>query len=65
MLKTQQRFKSEITDVINNMALSSNDDKGMQPIDLVETYVYGTSEDLVIEKEQTKYNKVIKQYKND
>ena len=65
MLKTQQRFKSEITDVINNIALSSNNDKGMQPIYLIETYVYGTSEDLVIEKEQTKCNKVIKQYKND
>ena len=65
MLKTQQRFKSEITHVINNMALSSNDDKWMQLIDLIETYVYVTSEDLVIEKEQTKCNKVIKQYKND
>ena len=65
MLKTQQRFKSEITDVINNMALSSNDDKGMQPIDLIETYVYGMSEDLVIEKKRTKCNKVIKQYKSD
>ena len=37
ILKTQQRFKGEKHDVfteeINKIALSSNDDKRMQPID--------------------------------
>ena len=37
----------------------------MQSIDLIETYPYGTSKDLVSEKEEIKCNNVIKQYKND
>ena len=32
------------------LLLSSNDDKIMQPIDLVETHASGTREDLVSEK---------------
>ena len=43
MLKTQQRFKSErhniFTEEINRIALSSNDDKKIQSIDSIETYV--------------------------
>ena len=35
---------------INKIALSSNDDKLMQPIDSIETYAYATSKDLVSEK---------------
>ena len=31
---------------INSIALSSNDNKKMQSIDSIETYVYGTSKDL-------------------
>ena len=42
MLETQQRFKSErhnvFTEEINKIALSSNDNKKMQSIDLIETY---------------------------
>ena len=42
MLKTQQRFKSErhniFTEVLDKIALSSNDDKRMQSIDSTETY---------------------------
>ena len=34
--------------------LSSNDYKRMQSVDLIETYAYGTSEDLVSEKEEIK-----------
>ena len=53
ILKTQQRFKSErhnvFTEEINKIALSSNNDKRMQAIDLIETYVYGTGKVLVIE----------------
>ena len=36
----------------NNILLSSNDDKRMQSINLIETYAYGISKDLVSEKEK-------------
>ena len=56
ILKTRQRFKNErqnvFTEEINNIVLSSNDDKGMQSIDFIETYAYGTSKDLVSEKKR-------------
>ena len=46
ILKSQQRFKSErhnvFTDEINKIALSSNDDEGIQSIDSIETYAYRT-----------------------
>ena len=68
ILKTHQIFKSEkhnvFTEEINKIALSSNDDKRVQFIDSIETYAYGTSKDLVSEKEVIKCNKIIKQYKN-
>ena len=68
ILKTQQRFKSEkhnvFTEEINKIAFSSNDDKRMQSINLIETYGYGTSKDLVCKKEEIKCNNIIKQYKN-
>ena len=35
----------------------------MHSIDLIETYGYGTSIDLVNEKEEIKYNNIIKRYK--
>ena len=47
----------------NKIALSSNDDKRIQSIDLIETYAYVTSKDPVSEKEETKCNNIIKQYK--
>ena len=44
MLKTQQRFKSEkynaFAEEINKIALSSNDNKRMQSIDLIETCIW-------------------------
>ena len=47
ILKPQQRFKSERHDVyteeINNIALSSNDDKKLQTFDRITSYPYGTS----------------------
>ena len=50
ILKTQEGFKSErhnvFTEEITKIALSSNDDKKMQSIDLIETHAYGTSKDL-------------------
>ena len=68
MLKPQQRFKSERHNVfiekINKIALSSNDAKRMQSIDLIETYAYETSKVLLSEKELIKCNNIIKRYKN-
>ena len=47
ILKSQQRFKSERYDVytekINEIALSSNDDKRLQTVDRITSYPYGTS----------------------
>ena len=55
-MKNLQRFKSErhnvFTERIYKIALSSNDDKKMQPIYLIETYAFGTSKDLVSEKKR-------------
>ena len=44
------------------MALSSNDDKRIQSVDSIETYAYGTSIDLVSQKEETKCNSILKQW---
>ena len=67
ILQTQQRFKSEKHNVfieeINNIGLSSNDDKKMQSIDSIATYAYVTIKDLVSEKEEIKCSNIIKQYK--
>ena len=43
--------------------LSSNDDKTMQLIDLIETCEYGTSKDIVSKKEEMKCSNLIKRYK--
>ena len=63
------RFKSEnhnvFTEEINKIALRLNDDIRIQSIDLIDKYVYGTSKDLVSEKEDIKYNNIIKLYEND
>ena len=63
ILKTQQRFKSKrynvFTEEINKIALSSNDDKIMQSIYSIETYAYGTSKDLVSDKEEIKCKNII------
>ena len=37
----------------------------MQSTDLIETYAYGTSKDLVSDKEEINCNNIIKRYKND
>ena len=48
ILKTQQRFKSErhsvLSEEIDKVALSSNDDKRMQSIHSIKTYAYGFTE---------------------
>ena len=43
--------------------LSWNDDKRMESIDSIETYAYGTSTNLVSEKEEIKCSNIIKRYK--
>ena len=48
---------------LTRLLLSSNDDKRMQSIDSIETYAYGTSKDLVSDKEEIKCNNIIKRYK--
>ena len=67
--KLKKRFKSErhnvFTEEISKIALSSNDDIRMQSIDSIETYAYGTSKDLVSEKEEIKCGNIIKRCKND
>ena len=63
-LKIQQRLKGEGHNVYK-IALSSNDDKRMQPIDLTEANTYGTSKDLVSNKEGIKCNNITKSPKND
>ena len=55
ILKSQQRFKSNhhrlYTEEVNKIALSSNDDKGIQVFDKVTTYPYGTNAFKVRENE--------------
>ena len=48
------------TEETDKIALSSNDDKRMQSIDLIETYVYGTSKHLGSHKEKIKCSNTIK-----
>ena len=64
LLKIQQRLKSErhtvFTEKINKIALGSNDDKRIQSIDSIKTCAYGTSKDLVSDKEEIKCNNIIK-----
>ena len=67
-LKTKHRFRSEkhniFTEEIHKIALCWNDDKRIQPINSIETYVHGTSKDLVLKKQEIKCNNIIQQYKN-
>ena len=68
LLKSQQRFKSQrhnvSTEEITKIALSSNDDKRIQSIDLLKTYSHGMNKDFVSKNEKIKRIKMIKQYKN-
>ena len=46
--------------MIKKIALNSYDDKGIQPIGLIETYADGTSKDLIYKKEKNKRDNIIK-----
>ena len=56
ILKAEQRFRSEkhnvFTEEINKIALSLYDDKRMQSIDLIETYVYETKTVYLLKKKR-------------
>ena len=52
-----------LAEEFDKIVLSSNDDKIIQSIDLIETYAYGTSKDLVGKAEEIKCNNIIKLYK--
>ena len=52
---TANRF---LTEEMNKVALSANDDKRIQSMDLVETHAYRISKDLICKKE-TKLNVTI------
>ena len=55
ILRSQQRFKSDYhnvyTEQINEIALSSNDDKRLETFDKTTTYLYGTNAFKVYESE--------------
>ena len=55
ILKSQQRFKSDYhevyTEKVNQIVLSSNDDKRLQTFDKITTYPYGANAFKVCEKE--------------
>ena len=55
-------MRNVFTEEINEIVLSSNDAKRMQSIDSLETHAYGTSKDLVSQKEEIKCNNIIKRY---
>ena len=59
ILKTQQRFKCEKHHVFTEeIAFSSNDDKRVKPINLIETYAYGLIKDLVCKKGDIKCDNI-------
>ena len=47
------------------IALSVKNDKRVQSIDSIETYAYGTNEEIIQKKEEIKCINIIKQYTND
>ena len=55
ILKSQRRFKSDYhevyTDEVNKITISSNDDKILQTLDRVTTYLHGTNAFKVSESE--------------
>ena len=62
ILKLQQRFTTEKHNVFTEDCIEC-DDKRIHSVDSIETYAYGTSKDLISEKEDIKCNNITKQYK--
>ena len=61
ILRSQQRFRSDhhrvYTEEVNEIALSSNDDKRIQTYDKITTYPYGTNIFKICENEMLLKNK--------
>ena len=61
VIRSQQRFRNDhhrvYTEEVNKIALSSNDDKRIQPYDKVTTFPYGTNAFKVCESEMLSKNK--------
>ena len=66
-MKITDRFKSEshnvFTEEVNNISLSSIDDKRMQSINSIEICVWKKQKDLASKKEQIKCNSIKKRNK--
>ena len=66
ILESQHKLRSEKYNVfieeVNEIALSTKDDKRIQSIDSMETYVYGRSKDLIRKYDEMKCNNIRKQY---
>ena len=67
--KSQKRFRRKkhkvFTEEVGKIALSANNDKRIQSIDLIHTYVYGMNKDPECKKEEIKYKNTVKQYTHD
>ena len=66
ILKSEEKFRSKknvFIEEVNKIALSPNNDKRIQSIDLVETYASKTNEEIIYKKEENKCNNIIKKYK--
>ena len=66
ILTPQQRFRSNkhnvFTEEVNKIALSANNDKRIQSANSIETYLYGTRENLVRIKKMIKCNNRIQRW---
>ena len=64
--KVQKQKKHNLfTEEVNKIPLSPNDNKGIQLIDSVETYVCETNEETIPKKQEIKCNNTIKNTVND
>ena len=59
--KTKLSYMNTGSFLVYIKTLSSDNEKRMRSVDSIETYTYGTSKDLVSEKEEIKCNNIIKQ----
>ena len=66
ILESQHKLRSEKYNVfieeVKEIALNTKDDKRIQSIDSMETYVYGRSKDLIRKYDEMKCNNIRKQY---
>ena len=69
ILKSQQIFRSGkhhiFTEEVNKTALSTNENQRKQSINSIKAHAYGTNEEIIHKKEETKFNNEIDQCKND